>query len=299
MNRVAAMSGVALLLVTVEAGASSEFVRTHGPFLAKASKPKTPFELKGSFQPDVGIDDADVESNLARARFDLRHLYGVNEDVAIHLGAGFGIRHYDFDSDVAADEQLWEIGLRLGTSFFVSDDLMFSLNFTPGVFSDLDDSLSGGDFRYQGSALGQYAVGEAWVLKLGLAVSEDFEELQVIPLGGFSWRGSERLRVDVLLPRELTVTWLPIEDLPLAFEPGVVLEGQQYHIDTRGADADIQIQDVRVQWLTRYTMKSGVSSWLTLGANVRGKYELQRSGSNEDFDQEPSFFVGLGIGGPL
>ena len=174
---------------------------------------------------------------------------------------------------------------------------MLTVLFRPGIYSDLDESLETDDWQFQGNALGTYQLNEKWFLKLGFAVSEDFDQAAVIPLGGFAFVPSENLRVDIVLPHAATVTWRPLEDRSLVIIPGVHLSGQQYHIDVADRDGDIQIQDIRADITVQYDVADGARVSLSLGSNFRGKYEVEGDGGFEaDADQEPSLYVAAGFG---
>jgi hypothetical protein len=138
---------------------------------------------------------------------------------------------------------------------------------------------------------------DQWFLKLGVAVGEDFDQTRVVPVGGFAWVSSDRLRVDVLLPRAATITWQPWQKRSLLVVPGIYLEGQQYHVDTAAGDADIQIQDIRFDVTASYEVSEGARVSLSVGSNFRGKYEVEGDGGfEENADQDPSAYVAIGFG---
>lgn len=288
-------------LVSTDAPAASEFVQAHGKFLQGSTQPTPTFKLDAAYQPDVGIEDTDIEADLVKIKSRLGKLFGVNKDVAIVTAFNFGLRDYTFDGAGALgtdfDKSLYEIALELGVNWFVSERVLISATFRPGIFSDLDDSLEGDDFQHQGTAVGIYRLNDKWFLKLGVAVGEDFDKTSVIPVAGFSWVSSDQLRVDILLPRAATVTWQPWKNRSLLVVPGLHLEGQQYHIDTAVGDGDIQIQDIRFDVTASYEVAEGARLSLSVGSNFHGKYEVEGDGGfDADADQDPSAYVAIGFG---
>lgn len=291
-----AFATLAIFLLAAEAGAQSEFVRTHGKFLMGATQPAPTFQLGASFQPNIGIEDTDVESDLVKVNTRLGKVFGVNEDVAIVTAFNYGLRNYEFDGG-GLDEDLHEIAIELGANWFVSDDILIAATFRPGIFSDLDESIDGDDFQWQGNAVGIYQWSDNFFLKLGVAVGEDFDETSVVPIGGFTWVSSDQLRVDVLLPKSATVTWQPWENRSLLVVPGIHLQGQQYHVNIGSREGDIQIQDIRADVTASYEVAEGSRVSLTVGSNFRGKYEVEgERGFDADADQDPSVYIGIGFG---
>ena len=282
------------------AAAASDFVKSHGHFLVGAAKPQPIFQLSTAFQPKVGVEDARVEADIVKVKMRIGKAFGLNENVALVTDFGLGIRNYEFSKigGVADfDETLYEIALKLGLNWFISDRLMVAVAFRPGIFSDLDESLDGDDIQYQGNALGIYQWGDHWFVKLGVAVNQDFDQTRVIPLGGFSWVPSDQFRVDILLPQSASLTWRPWDARPLSIVPGVYLEGQQFHVQNTFGDGDIQIQDVRLDVTCSYEFADAYLVSLTGGMNFRGKYEVEGDGGFQaDVDQEPSAYLALSMG---
>ena len=291
---------VLALWFPLSAQAQSDFVKAHGTFLAGATRPAPTLKLNASYQPKVGIEDSDLEADLVRVDGRLMYAHGVDDDVAILGAINFGLRHYDFDARVpgggSLDRNLYEIAIELGVHWFVSDRILVSAVFRPGIFSDLDDSLTGDDILYHGTVVGTYRLNDSWFLKLGVAVGEDFDETQVTPVGGFSWVSSDQLRVDVLLPKSASVTWQPWSDRSFELVPGLYLQGKQYNIDTATGDGELQIQDIRFDITGSCEVTKGSRLSLSLGSNFRGSYEIEGAGgANIDVDQDPSVYVAVGF----
>lgn len=294
-------TGLTLFLISFAAQAQSDFARSHGNFLVGASHPAPTFKLHASFQPEVGIEDNDVKVDLVKVKARLGKVYGVTEDVAITAGFNFGLRNYLFDGvgnfGTDLDENLYEIAVDLGVNWFVNEKLLLSATFRPGIFSDLDSSLEADDWQFQGTAVGTYRLNKNWFVKLGVAIGEDFDKTNVIPIGGFTWVASDQLRIDVLLPRAATLTWQPWENHSLLIVPGLHLEGQQYHVSTALGDGDIQIQDIRLDVTASYEVSDGARISLSVGSNFRGKYEVEGdAGFEDDADQDPSVYLAIGFG---
>ena len=298
--RLAAIAFVMLsVLLTAEAGARNDFTRSHGKFLKGATLPKPNFQLDASYQPNFGVEDSDVAdvADLVQFKTRLGRGFVVNKDVAIVTAFNYSLRNYSSeDSDL--DQDLHELAIELGVSWFVRDDILVSATFRPGIFSDLDESIDGDDFVPQGSVIGIYQWSESFFLKFGVAAGvEFFEETSVIPVGGFTWVSSDQLRVDVFLPASATVTWQPSEKHSLLVVPGIHLQGQRYRVNIGSNEGYIQIQDIRADVTASYEVSDGARVSLVIGANIRGKYEVEvEDVVDADFDQDPSLYFGIGFG---
>ncbi len=291
---------LASLFAPVVTQAQSEFERAHGRFLMGVMRMPSTFELDASYQPKVGVEDSDVEADLVKVKTSLQKFFAVTEDLAIVTGLSFGLRNYTFDGvgrlGADLDESLYAITPQLSAVWFVTDRIMILPTFRPGIYSDLDGSLETDDFQWQGNVIGSYELNERWFLKLGVAVGEDFDETSVIPVAGFAYVPHDRLRVSILLPREASITWKPWEKRGLLIEPGIYLEGQQYHVDTAAGDADIQIQDIRADLTAKYPVAEAARVSLSVGSNFRGKYEVEGEGGFDvDADQDPSLYIAIGF----
>ena len=263
-----------------------------------ATQPAPEFILNLAYQPDIGVEDSSISTDLIKVKTRLGTVFGVNEDVAIVTAFNFSLRNYAFDRS-NLDVSLHEIALELGVNWFLSDRILLSATFRPGIFSDLDESLTGDDIQYQGTAVGTYQWSDKLFFKLGAAVREDFDKLSVIPVAGFTWVSSDQLRVDVLLPRSATITWQPWVNSSILIVPGLHLEGQQYHVDhvdTAFGDGDVQIQDIRFDITASYEVAEAARVSLSVGSNFRGKYEVEGDGGfKAKADQDPSVYLAVGL----
>ena len=287
--------GLTALLFAVAAEAQSDFARAHGKFLMGATQPAPEFVLNFSYQPDVGTEDKNIQTDLVKVKTRLGTVFGVNEDVAIVTSLNYGLRSYAFDGSTL-DVSLHEIALELGVNWFLSDRILLSATFRPGIFSDLDESLTGDDIQYQGTAVGTYQWSDKLFFKLGAAVREDFDKLSVVPVAGVTWVSSDQLRVDVLLPRFATITWQTWVNSSILIVPGLHLGGQQYHVDTALGDGDVQIQDIRFDITASYEVAEAARVSLSVGSNFRGKYEVEGDGGfKAKADQDPSVYLAVGL----
>ena len=292
--------GLAAIFFSMTASAQHPFVKSHGKFLAGALEPVPSFRLDASYQPNVGTEDSNVEADLAKVQAHLFKAFPLNADVAILSEFHYGLRDYQFNGigplETDLDESLHEISLVIGANWFATKRFLLTAVFRPGIFSDLDGSLGSDDFRWRGNVLGTHQLSEHWFVGLGVAVTEDFDETNVIPMGGFTWVPHDQLRVDVLLPRSATITWRPWGDHTLSIVPGLHLEGQQYHVQVGGLEGDIHIQDIRADITTTYEVTPGAETSLSIGSNFRGKYEVNpQNGLEQSADQDPSFYVAIGF----
>jgi len=284
------------ILFSDAANARGDFARSHGKFLMGATQPAPNFMLDFSYQPNVGVEDTKIKTDVVKVKTRLGTVFGVTEDVAIVTAFNFGLRNHAFKNSTL-DVSLHEIALELGVNWFYSEKLLLSATFRPGVFSDLNESLTGDDFQYQGTAVGTYQWSDKLFLKLGIAVGEDFDKVAVIPVAGFSWVSSDQLRIDILLPRSATVTWHPWRHHSFQIVPGLHLEGRQYRVDTALGDGDVQIQDIRFDVTASYEVAEAARVSFSVGSNFRSKYEVEGDGGfKAKADQDPSVYLAIGFG---
>ncbi len=278
------------------------FAERHGGFLTRARRYEPKIFARYTVMPDTQLTSE-------RGSFDLQELRArgdvpitVDPDNYLSLGAEYRQRKYDFTNNVAGarDEDLYVLGARVGAGVFVNEEFLLEGMFRPGIYSDLDGTLTSRDWHWFGHGLGTWRIREDLFLKAGAAVSEDFADVDVIPLAGLAWTIDDQWRVDILLPHRAEVSWSPNAGTS-TIRVGVYLEGDNYRVRRPAA-----LGKTRVEWQTQeITVAAGVvqrlSDYLSVfgefGSAVAGDYKL-RDGTGQRFSGsiEPTFYFNVGVG---
>ena len=275
------------------------FHEAHGDFLSGMER----------FKPSIharfrGLPSAELSSE--NGNFDSWQIGGdamvpliTDPDSVVLLGGFFEGRRFENEPAFpVGDENLYEVGLHLGYGQFITDDTYVEGVFSPGVFSDLDGSLKSDDWEFHGRVLGTYRSDEHLFLKGGLEVSDVFEDLAVYPLVGVSWLFSPNWRLDVLLPREIELSYLV--DPATTLFVGLALDGREYHRRSSSVTGKVtsnfltQELDVYLGGLHRFN--DHLSAFGRFGASIAGHYEFQVPGATIDGQIEPTIMFEVGVG---
>jgi hypothetical protein len=281
---------------------SGLFAERHGGFLTRAKRYEPKLFVRYMVMADAQVTSEPGSFDLQelRARGDIP--ITLDPDSYMSLGAEFRQRDYDFSNNVlgARDEDVYVLGARIGAGLFINDEFLVEAMFRPGIYSDLDGTMTSQDWHWFGHALGTYRIREDLFLKAGAAVSEDFADVDVIPLAGLAWTIDEQWRVDLLLPHRAEISWSPNAGTS-TIRAGVYLEGDNYRV--RGPAS---LGKPRVEWQTQeITISAGLvqrlSDYLSVfgevGSAVAGDYKV-RDGSSQTYtgSLDPTFYFNVGVG---
>ena len=252
---------------------------------------------------DAEVQDEPGSFDLDRYRFDMTLPIAVDPDNVVYFGGRFGARHYDFSEFVtgAEDDELYEAGLNLGWgTFAANDDNYFEFKFTPGIYSDMDDTLHSKDYKWYGNALWIHRAQESLFFKLGVAYSGMFDDVPVYPRLGLVWAISPSLRLDIQAPEYAEFTWTP--SAAWIWSLGVECLGDEYRTRTSIATGrqtrtqKIQEIDVYVQGVIRFD--DHFSLFGRGGSTIAGDYDFRDSTTaryNGTLEWNPFFEVGFGV----
>jgi hypothetical protein len=256
-------------------------------------------ELSALHLPEGKVHQEPGEFELTYYKLDALIPIPMDRDTFLLAGAHFGARDYHFSAvSGAEDDVLYNAGLRLGAGHFIHDDLVVQAYWQPSLYSDLDETLNGDDWRlWYGTALATYRCRDNLFLKVGVAFT-DALDTGVIPLGGVSWIFHPQWRLDILLPRQAEVSWSPSR--PLNLHVGLESESEEFHVRTRTPqgtlETDVHVQDIRAYLGASYRFTDKVSIFAKVGSTVAGHYEWRDGGATYDGTLERAFFVQMGLG---
>jgi len=274
------------------------YAERHGGFLTRAKRYEPKVFARYTLMADAQLQSeaGSFDMQEVRARGDIPII--LDPDSYLSVGGEFRQRKYDLSHNVvgARDEDVYVLGARIGAGMFVNDDLLLEAMFRPGVYSDLDGTLTSADWHWFGHVLGTYRLRDDLYLKGGVAVSEDFADVDVIPLAGLALTIHDQWRIDILLPHRAEISWSPNAEATIV-RAGIYLEGDQYRVRTAGNRFDWQTQEITVAAGLVQRMNDYVSVFGEIGSAIAGDYKL-RDGSSQRFDGslEPTFYFNVGVG---
>ena len=283
-------------------GSHALFDESHGQFMQdwQGFRP----EITGSyfFRPDTEIQSEPGTFDENAFSLDAHYQLPVAPDTWIEGGARYRARVLEFSSNFQGadeDETLHELALEVRFGQFINDDLLVVASFSPGIYSDIEQTLNSRDYQFFGSGIGVYRMSPDLYLQGGLFVNQDFEDLPVYVGGGVVWLFAPRWRLDVFAPRHARLQWNPTDRLFL--EGFLTLEGREY---SRRATARfgtqrqlIQTQDVRAGVSGTWRFTDMFSANASFGSTLFGDYDFQgpTGQSNGQLQSELFFTLGFGV----
>ncbi len=292
-------------LTSLYLNAHADFQHKAQPFvfLHKADPFNTLFRASFLFQGQTELTHESGDLEWPQYNFNVLVPIPLDRDVALLVGGNFETRSYDFDNVAGAtqDDRYYRIDAQLGATWFVHDELSVTGLFSPGVFSDLDGSVNHRDWYFFGSLLGTYKVSDDLFYKVGIATDETFDDVDVFPLLGLSYLLTKEWRIDVLLPRAATVSWLAANETTVS--AGVELEGAAYNIRSSPGTGKIQtenrVQEIRLFVGVDHQFTEQLSAFGRFGTLLGGDYDIRTDlpvGTKTDGQIEPALFFEFGLG---
>lgn len=277
------------------------FLAAHGEFVRAARRQAPAIELSALHVPEGEVRHEPGDFELAHFKLDATVPIPVARDTFLLAGAHAGARDYEFSRDVvgAADEVLYNAGLRIGVGHFFAEDLVVQGYWQPSLYSDLDGSLDNKDLKlWYGTVLAVKRTSPDWFWKGGLLFT-DAADSGVVALLGFAWVISPRVRLDVLAPRNAEISFEPTPEWNL--HAGLETESEEFHVRSSGAtgsvERDIHVQDLRAFVGALYRLEQHVSVFAKVGTNVAGHYDWSYQ-PEPDYDGTlaPGWYAQVGLG---
>ena len=279
---------------------SSMFHEEHGDFIAKRDRYRPDFvaEFRGIPNGSISGDRGDYDQLRLRAHGAADIV--VDPDSFIRVGGKFGARDYDFSPDFGAEDvTLYEAGLKFGYGRFVSEDLLFEIDFMPGVYSDFGGTLKSDDWRFFGDAKVTFEYHEDLYLVGGVEANQVFKDVPIYPIAGVGWRFAPQWRFDMLLPRMVELSFAPTDSSSLF--AGVEVDGDEYFTRTSvqfGKNGfDFRTQEIDVYFGGQQRFTDNLSGYAKIGVVVGGHNEIRRpNGSTIGGQHEAALLFEVGAG---
>ena len=273
------------------------FRQHHGEFMDRFERYDPAMELRARLMPKQRISDEPGSFDMLGYDFDIEAAMIITTEAYLKFGLYHYGRHYNTTSPFGTrnnpginsesnfgDETLTAVGARVGLGWFLTPNLLMELETNPGLYSDLEDSPGHKDYDFPSSALFTYRPIENFFFKFGARYSQVFEDAPWLPYLGFSWEIVDGLRLDLLAPEYVEVSWWPSAATSFAF--GAEVNGAEYRVRSTSTTGK-QPGDVRVQEVITYIgMTHRFSDYVSLrtrgGLVLAGEYELSTGAGNFD-----------------
>ena len=277
------------------------FNERHGETLQKARGFKPNVVITGYYQPNQEFRDSPGKWSTHELHSDFLWETPVDPDSWFSAGLHGWMRDFQFDTlptGAHSNEKVYELGLVLGGGHFLDDRTFVEFTFEPGIYSDLDGTLTERDWQFFGQVHGTWRYDEHVFFKGGFRVDNTFDDLPIYPQAGVMVQMHEQWRFDTLLPNYLKVQWNP--NAEFLVDVGIRIRGQDYTIRESAAFGkgtyDWRTQDLQLFMGAAYRLSDEFAVLGSFGGTVAGDYEFNGSGGSTTGTPAGSMFFEVGLG---
>lgn len=280
---------------------SSLFSQHHGEFYEDFEPFRENIRLTFRGQTATQVDGESGHFDLWGVGIEGNYDMVIDPDIVLTMGARHETRRYNYNSNFAGpdqDEYMRELSLHAGVGVFVNDDLYVSGSVVPGIFSDMQSSLNSRDWQLFGRSLATFRYADELYLKGGVYIDQTFRDLPVYPVLGMAWLFHPDWRLDVLLPRDIMVTWNYTPEFSL--NGGADLRGNQYNfrsdLSTGKTEYKLTTQEFNLFVGANYRFDENLSIFGRVGGVLFGDSRFPGPTGNSKGQLEPSLFFEAGVG---
>jgi hypothetical protein len=276
---------------------STLFREAHGEFMDRRERYDPSLELRARWMPNQRINGEPGSFDLFGYDFDVEFPVVIYPDSYLLFGLYQYGRHYSTTTPFGSannpginsegnwgDQTLTAAGARLGFGVFVADNVLFEMETNPGVYSDLDGTLTHKDYDFPSSAMVTIQATDNFFWKLGARYNQVYEDAPWLPWLGFSWEVVEGVRIDLMAPEYVELSWWPSGSTAIAL--GAQVQGAQYRVRSSSGTgkqrANLQIQEVIVYAGLTQRFTDHFSLNVRGGAVVAGDYFLTTGAASFD-----------------
>ena len=269
---------------------TSLFLQNHGEFMDRFERYDPSLEIRGRLMPHQNVVGDPGSFGMVGYDFDIEVQMLVSTEAYLLFGVYQYGRHYDSSSTFGiagnsegwGDETLTAAGARIGFGWFLDPNLLLEVETNPGVYSDLEEGLTHKDYDFPSSALFTFRPVENFFFKFGARYSQMYQDAPWLPYLGFSWEIVQGLRIDLLAPEYVELSWWP--SASTSFALGTEVRGAQYRVHKNTSSgkqaADIQIQEVVSYFGLTHRFSDAVSLQTRAGVVIAGHYDLSNGADN-------------------
>jgi hypothetical protein len=260
------------------------------------SSPNDPFQFEYTYAtPSEGEfqDDVDIHEGKTQVLVPLSDRK--TDGFGFTLGGAFQINSWRTDSNRADGIDLYKLKMPATADFDITKNAFLTLNITPGIHSDFE-KVNSDDWRVEGSAAGTFISSRTLQFSLGAAYSEDFGDPQLFPVGGVRWQASDRLLLNIMIPRPSAYYELVKGFRVFVFgEPS----GGEWNVGD-SSDVQVDVQQKGYRTGAGLDLSVGEKTWLYFAGGVETNREIQlavgdKEVFNDDVELDDTAFVRIGV----
>ncbi|MGC6489043.1 MAG: DUF6268 family outer membrane beta-barrel protein [Planctomycetota bacterium] len=294
------------------------FREAHGEFMDRRERYDPAVELRARWLPNQSIRNEPGDFDLFGYDFDAEFPVVIYPDVFLKFGVyQFGRRYQtstgfgssgntppvgNFNAEPNwGDETLTAAGVKFGFGFFLSDNVLFEMETRPGAYSDFEGTLTRKDYDYPSSALMTVQATNDLFFKFGARYNQVFEDAPWLPWLGMSWELGSGLRLDLMAPEYVELSWWTSGSTAFSF--GAQVQGAQYRVRSTSATGkqqrNLNVQEVFAYVGVTHRMSDYLSLSARAGAVLAGDYDLETGASNFDTTEgalDQGFYVDVTVG---
>jgi len=273
------------------------FREAHGEFMDRRERYDPSMELRARWMPNQRINNEPGSFDLLGYDFDVEFPVVIYPDSYLLFGLYQYGRHYQTSTPFGSannpgfnaepnwgDETLTAAGVRLGFGVFLGDNVLLEIETNPGVYSDLEGTLNHKDYDFPSSAMFTVQATDNFFWKIGARYNQVYEDAPWLPWLGFSWEVTDGVRIDVMAPEYLEMSWWPSGSTSVAI--GAQVQGAQYRVRSTSSTgkqrANLQLQEVLIYAGLTQRFSDHFSLNVRGGAIVAGDYDLTTGAANFD-----------------
>jgi hypothetical protein len=260
------------------------FREAHGEFMDRRERYDPAVELRARWMPTQNIKREPGDFDLFGYDIDAEFPVVIYPDSYLLLGVYQYGRHYETSNGFGSqgnvrgwgDETLTAAGVRVGLGVFVSDNVLFEAVTNPGVYSDLEGTLTHKDYDFPSSAMFTVQANNDLFFKFGARYNQIYQDAPWLPWLGFSWELAEGVRLDLLLPESIEFAWWATAST--SFSIGATVQGAQYRVrssaGTNKEQANVNVQEVLAYIGMTHRLTDTWSFSARAGSVLAGHYDL-------------------------
>ncbi|MEC8651293.1 MAG: DUF6268 family outer membrane beta-barrel protein [Planctomycetota bacterium] len=270
------------------------FREAHGEFMDRRERYDPSIEFRGRWLPNQRIKGEPGDFDLLGLDFDAEFPIVVYPDAYLLFGLYHQSRRYQTSTlfgsngntgnspaqnnaeNAWGDETVTAAGVRVGLGLFLNDYVLLEVETNPGVYSDMERTLTHKDYDFPSSALMTVQATNDFFFKFGLRYNQVYEDAPWLPWLGFGWDMGDGWRLDVMLPEYFELAYWPTGSTAFTF--GTQVQGAQYSVRTvAGGErqrANINVQEVFSYLGLTHRMTDNMSFNARAGAVLAGQNDL-------------------------
>lgn len=267
--------------------------------IALSCLPSSEAQERGSifyrYEPRMDRDGDGPDGELSTHRVSGRIGYPVisNDKSLLIPDVNLSWDHFDFKGFPL--DELDAYGVQLGVTWIYMgfEDRALITRLSPGVFSDFN-AITGDDLRLFGMILGVHKLSDTFSYGLGIIYNQDFGEPRVYPAAGFNWQISERVELDMNMPRP-KIVYRPSEDTHFSLHGAPA--GDKWSLEFEGEDLELILENIRVGVEAEHQFAENFWLALDVGVNFNRSYELEGEGGRDIIDSgaDDAPYVRVGV----